>query len=570
MKKLSIILVCMLIFSFSASNAVFASTSSVTATYDYSDNTIEIIGKTSNGAGVPVTVCISELDDSDLFADDAAPLATFLAFTAADGSVNCKNRFSSDMLESRMYYISIITPSDRASCDILVFNPNNEGTLAVVSKANSETDTKAFADYLKTDNNIEKVGFKYSDVESYLGKIADFAIKYKAENKVTYSLNSFINIVKYVMIMSDAQNGIDADDCMLKYAAALNCTYDEWASLDSDVQKEIGKLMSDSDYLGDYIYIDFDELVLVAEARCESVSWATLKELLLSKSDEYGLDTEKGSKYAKISKTDVQKVFYNMLSDTKKAIILEDIQDAFDDAVDDVYSDTKGGSSSSGSSSGSSKGSSKGGVIASGSLTPTDMSQLPDNSEVEVTPEPVPTPDTVDLSDIEGHFAQNEIKELVKIGAVSGYEDGSFKPGNAVTRAEFASIAYKAFGFEPSNENIGFTDVNSNDWYADAVNALAASGIVKGSDGAFRPGDVITRQEASVIMARIASYKGIVLEEGSVEFEDADMISDYAKDSVNALGANGIIKGFDGMFRPADSITRGETAVVIFRLIEFK
>lgn len=68
------------------------------------------------------------------------------------------------------------------------------------------------------------------------------------------------------------------------------------------------------------------------------------------------------------------------------------------------------------------------------------------------------------VSDIAGHWAEKQIKAWMEKGWASGYADGSFRPNNSVTRAEFMTLANRAFGFKETTE-INYSDVISTAWY---------------------------------------------------------------------------------------------------------
>jgi hypothetical protein len=99
-------------------------------------------------------------------------------------------------------------------------------------------------------------------------------------------------------------------------------------------------------------------------------------------------------------------------------------------------------------------------------------------------------------SDIQGHWAQSQIQTLVSKGVLSGYPDGTFKPDNAVTRAEFATMTNKAFGFATAG-SANFSDVKAGDWFASEVGKAQSAGYIAGyPDGTFKPGNQVTREES--------------------------------------------------------------------------
>ena len=90
------------------------------------------------------------------------------------------------------------------------------------------------------------------------------------------------------------------------------------------------------------------------------------------------------------------------------------------------------------------------------------------------------------------------VNTLAALGMIDGYPDGTFRPDATITRAEFCVIAL-AFAYEPESFDCNFYDVSVNDWFYDYVAQATSYGWISGSNGIFRPNDAITRAEVSVI-----------------------------------------------------------------------
>ena len=107
------------------------------------------------------------------------------------------------------------------------------------------------------------------------------------------------------------------------------------------------------------------------------------------------------------------------------------------------------------------------------------------------------------LSDIAGHWAEANIRELIQAGAIEGYPNGTFGPDRTITRAEFASILVKAFKLQEKSGK-GFADTN-NHWARKAIETAAAYDIISGySDSSFGPDDQITREQMAAMIVRAA------------------------------------------------------------------
>lgn len=171
------------------------------------------------------------------------------------------------------------------------------------------------------------------------------------------------------------------------------------------------------------------------------------------------------------------------------------------------------------------------------------------------------------LSDINGHWANKEIQEFVSKGYLKGYEDGTFKPDNSITRAEFVRIANNYFGFKnKGNEN--FSDVNSRDWFYNDVCIAKEAGYISGyEDGTFKPDKTITREEAAKIIISIKNREDVKIDKLN-NFIDGYTVSDWAKKYVEGAIEFGYIKGNDeGKINPISNITRAESVSMLSRVV---
>jgi len=206
-----------------------------------------------------------------------------------------------------------------------------------------------------------------------------------------------------------------------------------------------------------------------------------------------------------------------------------------------------------------------GGGSAAGIYTPgTDM-EVP--ATVPFTPQEkfdVPNATKSVFSDISGHWGEKYITECFEKGTIKGYSDDTFRPEANISRAEAAALIQRVLKISDGMSN-EFADVSDDAWYKGCVTGLCDTGIIQGYNGHFRPDDNVSREEMATIIYRALAYYGIKAE-GEMTFEDDEVISDYAKESVASLGASGIISGDAGKFRPADKLTRAEAAAMICRM----
>jgi hypothetical protein len=171
------------------------------------------------------------------------------------------------------------------------------------------------------------------------------------------------------------------------------------------------------------------------------------------------------------------------------------------------------------------------------------------------------------FTDINGHWAQKEITDWTSKGLAYGYDDGTFRPDNSITRAEFVTFLNRAFNLTQTAD-ISFNDVSPSDWFYTDIQKAKAAGIVSGyEDNTFRPNNTITREEAMSIVVRLKKLPTVSNDYLS-NFNDAYSVSDWAKDAVNTAVAYGLVSGYsDNTIGSGNSITRAEAIVILNRAL---
>lgn len=171
----------------------------------------------------------------------------------------------------------------------------------------------------------------------------------------------------------------------------------------------------------------------------------------------------------------------------------------------------------------------------------------------------------VKFSDIEGNWAAADINKMYASGIIGGYPDGTFRPDNEISRAEFVAILVKAFHLEGQSNSV-FPDTAEH-WAKDYISIAAASNIVKGySDTSFGPDDAITREQMAVMVVNAAELNSVTDAES---FTDQKEISSWAKDAIDTTSSKGIITGYpDKSFKPRGNAKRAEAVTVIARALE--
>jgi S-layer homology domain. len=152
-------------------------------------------------------------------------------------------------------------------------------------------------------------------------------------------------------------------------------------------------------------------------------------------------------------------------------------------------------------------------------------------------------------ADTAGHWAEPELTKWLETGDLRGYADGSVKPDQPITRAEWIALTNRAFYYEGEHPTLP-SDTAPGAWYASAVSAALAAGYIEGGDnGAVRPEAPITRQEAAAALSRIGHSFLEAAEGTPPSFQDeADR---WAEPSIASVAKIGWMNGYpDGTFAP--------------------
>ncbi|MCX7749486.1 MAG: S-layer homology domain-containing protein [Clostridia bacterium] len=185
------------------------------------------------------------------------------------------------------------------------------------------------------------------------------------------------------------------------------------------------------------------------------------------------------------------------------------------------------------------------------------------------------------FEDMKNHWARDSIEVLASRSMISGMGNGLYKPEMNITRAQMAKMisgaldANTAKTFYEQGKNSGtktiFTDVAENSPYNAYIQRVAKLKIMTGYNGKFRPNDIITREEIAAIAIRMLDDKQTIDKAalGKLFYKDIQKVSTWALGYLNLAEQRGLMKGYkNGDFKPAEGVTRGEAAVVMYRLLE--
>lgn len=167
--------------------------------------------------------------------------------------------------------------------------------------------------------------------------------------------------------------------------------------------------------------------------------------------------------------------------------------------------------------------------------------------------------------DFQGHWASKQIEEWIEKGLIQGYPDGSFRPGNTATRAEFMALINRTFGFVDTG-TVAFSDAKESDWFLADVSKAVRAGYIEGyPDGTVKPGNPISRQEVVTVVARLLGLAPDA--ESAIKFADAARMPLWSKGYIGAASREGYVDGYpDGTFKPEARVTRAELVTILHRL----
>ncbi|WCN39674.1 cadherin-like beta sandwich domain-containing protein [Aneurinibacillus uraniidurans] len=183
----------------------------------------------------------------------------------------------------------------------------------------------------------------------------------------------------------------------------------------------------------------------------------------------------------------------------------------------------------------------------------------------------------LEFKDVEHHWAKQAVNDMGSRMVISGTGNDLFHPDQDITRAEFAAIIVRGLGLKLENGPNPFADVKAVDWYSSSVQTAYKYNLISGfEDGTFHPMDRITREQATVIIAKAMKTTGLhaklqakEAEELLQPFTDAKKASEWAKSSLADCLQAGLVSGRNGkQLAPKEYITRAEVAAIVQRLLQ--
>jgi hypothetical protein len=181
------------------------------------------------------------------------------------------------------------------------------------------------------------------------------------------------------------------------------------------------------------------------------------------------------------------------------------------------------------------------------------------------------------FKDVESHWSKAAVNDMGSRMVIDGTGESMFSPDRNITRAEFAAIVVRGLGLKLENASSQFSDVKPSDWYAGVINTAYAHQLISGfEDGTFRPNDNITREQAAVIIGKAMTVTGLKAKLPSqaanaalLPYTDTKDVSSWAVSGMADSVQAGIVTGRnDANLIPKAFITRAEVAAILQRLLQ--
>jgi len=391
----------------------------------------------------------------------------------------------------------------------------------------------------------DNMGSLFFDASLFNSCKTDITKQLKAFYNI-YSVNSANFSDMYLLsegISAMKNQALSADEFVEKYVGIVSAeTVESYASLNKDIKEELLRILPFQSFEKESVENVFKTALMLSDLNVSGEkAWESFISYLEGKGEDFTSYNKLNTYYKELLAGSVTGIDYTDISTVTEAF-RNGVKEKLDMQLKEEKSESK-------------KPSGGGGGGGGGGFA---ISEKPSEKPSEAEK----------FNDISSHWAKDAIVHMAEKGIVNGYSDGSFKPDGCVTRAEFVKMLCEVM-LIGTGKGTTFSDVPENAWYAPYVYAAFSEGLVNGvKEDSFMPENKITREDSAVILYRALTKKGVNLN-SEAEFNDGYEISDYAKEAVRKLCAGGIIKGSEGNFRPKNTLTRAETVTMLERIIEF-
>lgn len=207
-----------------------------------------------------------------------------------------------------------------------------------------------------------------------------------------------------------------------------------------------------------------------------------------------------------------------------------------------------------------------------GTLRGVDVDAVTDvRLEIEPTTMSLRRPETGLPSDLPNGLSKTILEAISFRGILIADEDGRFRPHEPITRGELAMAVAQTIRLEPPRLNPPvISDIDKNSHSAKSITLVVGAGLIHVTDGLFKPTESISRQEAAMVLVRLAErYRSRELMAEPCQFKDDDAVALQNRNDILKSFHEKLLRSDDGMIRPLDKLTRAETAEAIFTIIDF-
>lgn len=160
----------------------------------------------------------------------------------------------------------------------------------------------------------------------------------------------------------------------------------------------------------------------------------------------------------------------------------------------------------------------------------------------------------------------DDVQRAVLRGIIQGDAQGNLAQDRALTRAEFAVLAARAFGLESTKASVSsYKDIKISSWASPAIEALRAKGWMSGSGTAFLPDAPVTQEQMAVVLAKASDLTAepVQIAGAGVSDESLASASGWAKASLKQAASAGLLSVYSDGINPGKQVLRGEAASAV-------
>ena len=424
--------------------------------------------------------------------------------------------------------------SDSETAALIVLKPGTD-----IDKLNSGEIKFKDCGIHADETGIENGKFIFSTFKIKSNMPADYIVRISDGKKLYEGKIYYASVSDTLALISDKTDSTDIKACIEKYNDVYKLNTDGIFSGLTDENKELVYRGMCAKSYADVQDIQREFNIQTVLAKICQGPWGELESIINSANSELKLNLTEFSAASQSDRDTVIKAICGKIFNNTT-----DLQTAIDAAISSLRKDGGTGGTSSGKNT---------------AVIPT----LPVPAEAADS-----RPVFGDLS--ETPWAKESIEELYKRGIVAGRGDGTFAPGDSITRSEAVKMIICAYQIGLNSENCVFSDIQADNWAYKYICAASNAGIISGiSESVFGGNQPITREDFVTILYRTLAFMEKtepIAKQGY--FSDGNDISDYAKQSVDYMQAMGIISGENGKFVPKRNISRAEVSVILWNCLK--